>query len=232
LILGLEEQVDGPLLEFLNNCGLITLGVEAGRSDDPASIDHHESVLWLALLHAGILAPQAVPDPQLHRARLARASRGTPAVVEVRARHAIAPGDGFRMQPGLRNFDPVERGRLLAHDRLGPIHAHARGLVLLPLYQGKGDDGFFMSREVDPAWLLLSALLRRLRLSALLPLLPGVRRDRHDREVLVVDTRIARVFPLEIFHLFGYRKLRAAGRELRVSRRRHDLAAPPELRLV
>jgi succinylglutamate desuccinylase len=229
LILGLEEQVDGALLEYLNNLGVITLGVEAGRSEDPASVDHHESVLWLAICAAGMLDRRAVPDAARHRARLERASRGTPRVIEVRHRHAITPADGFRMEPGMRNFDRVERGQLLARDGVGPIHAHEAGLVLLPLYQGQGEDGFFLSREVRGSWLRVSALLRRLRLPALMSLLPGVRRHPCEADVLVVDTRVARFYPIEIFHLFGFRKLRAEGQELVVSRRRHDFAAPARI---
>mgnify|MGYP000107882312 CR=1 FL=1 len=33
LLLGLEEQVDGSLLEYLNNHGFVTLGVEAGEHE-------------------------------------------------------------------------------------------------------------------------------------------------------------------------------------------------------
>jgi hypothetical protein len=43
----------------------------------------------------------------------------------------------------------------------------------------------------------------------------------------VVDTRVARLFPLEILHLLGFRKLRKDGPYLLVSRRRFDLNPPP-----
>ncbi len=39
VILGLEEQIDGSLLEYMNNRGHITIGVEAGRHDRPASVE-------------------------------------------------------------------------------------------------------------------------------------------------------------------------------------------------
>ena len=226
LILGLEEQVDGALLEYLNNFGLITMGVEAGQHDAPGSVDRHEAVLWLALVSAGMLSAGELPDFEGCLRTLSSAGRGVPPVIEVRYRHAISPTDGFRMQPGYRNFRPVRRGELLGEDRDGPIHAPEDGMVLLPLYQGKGDDGFFVAREVRLFWLRLSGALRRLRVSGLLRLLPGVRRDPRRPEVLTVDTRIARWYPLEIFHLFGYRKLRSEGSRLSVSRRRYDLDPP------
>lgn len=231
LILGLEEQVDGALLEYLNNFGFITLGVEGGRHDADISADHLESVVWLALVAAGALDAGALPDLERHRERLARAGRGFPSVVEVRRRHAVSSGDGFRMEPGFTNFAPVERGRILARDGRGPIRAPESGLLLLPLYQGQGDDGFFVSREVRPSWLRVSAFLRHLHLARLLPLLPGVRRHRDDPEMLLVDTRVARFYPLEVFHLFGFRKRRRSDTVLLVSRRRYDLEPPPVIEL-
>jgi len=231
LMLGLEEQVDGSLLEFLNNYGFVTLGVEAGQHDCPLSIDRHEAVLWLAMIAAGVLDAGQVGERQRYRRMLREASRGTPRVMEVRYRHPIDENSDFRMEPGFKSFQQIEKGALLAHDRNGPVLAPQSGQLLLPLYQGKGDDGFFISREVRLFWLRVSALLRRLYLDALIGLLPGVRRHPDDGEVLVVSTRIARAYPLEIFHLFGYRKLRRIGSALVVSRRRYDLTPPAKISL-
>jgi len=232
LILGLEEQVDGALLELLNNHGFITMGVEAGFHDAPTSIDRHEAVLWLTIVAAGILREEHAPELMPRRELLREAARGVPPVIEVRHRHAISNGDGFRMQPGYFNFRPVREGELLAHDRQGPIHSPADGLILLPLYQGQGDDGFFVSRKVPPFWLSLSALLRRLRVNRLMRFLPGVRRDPDNPEDLIVDTRLVRVYPLEIFHLSGFRKVRQNGSLLTVTRRRYDLDPPRRISFI
>lgn len=233
IMLGLEEQVDGSLLEYLNNCGFITIGVEAGQHDDAISVEYHEASLWIALVETGALPADAVPELEASRERLRRAVEGLPPVIEVRYRHAIRTGDGFRMEPGYRNLEIVERQQTVGRDHRGPIRTPIGGCILLPLYQGKGDDGFFLGREVRPFWLSVSETLRRLRLNGLVRHLPGVRAEPSRREELVVDTRIARLYPLEIFHLLGYRKLRNEGNALRVSRRLFDLS-PPEgpIRLV
>jgi predicted deacylase len=229
LILGLEEQVDGALLELLGNYGFITMGVEAGQHDSPESADVHEAVVWLALAGSGVLGSSAEIELGRYRKLLERARNGLPRVVEVRRRHAINNGDGFRMEQGYRNFQPVRVGEVVAQDRNGPIRAPEGGMILLPLYQGQGDDGFFIAREVHMFWLRLSALLRRMRTRGVLRMLPGVKRDPKRPDVFVVDTRIARWYPLEIFHLFGFRKLRRTGEELTVSRRRYDLAPPSRI---
>ncbi|MCA9728930.1 MAG: succinylglutamate desuccinylase/aspartoacylase family protein [Candidatus Eisenbacteria bacterium] len=225
IILGLEEQLDGTLLEHVNRQGYVTLGCEGGQHSSPAAVENHASLIWLALYHAGILGTE-LPEVREARVRLRRARGSRPHLVEVRYRHSIGPRDGFRMEPGFSSFDRVAPGRLLARDVRGEVRARWAGWVLMPLYQGLGEDGFFLASDVQPFWLFVSTMLRRARLAVLLQLLPGVTRHRDREDSLVVDTRIARWFPLEIFHLFGFRKLRWHGPVLIVSRRPHDLSPP------
>jgi succinylglutamate desuccinylase len=225
-ILGLEEMVDGSLLEYLNDAGFVTIGIEAGQHDSPVSIDRMEAALWLVLARAGFVPPEAVPDPERFRAVLLDASRGLPAVIEVRHRHSIGENDGFRMKPGFTNFQRVSAGETLASDRDGPIRAPMSGRILLPLYQGKGNDGFFIAREVTRAWLGASAALRVLRLGSTLRFLPGVHRVGRDPERLRIDRRIARWGAHELVRLFGFRKLRTDRETIVVSRRRHDRTPP------
>jgi len=230
LILGLEEQVDGALLEYLNNFGLITMGVEAGQHDCDGSVDRLEALLWLALRRTGLLPPDAAADRGPIE-MLREASRGVPPVMEVRYRHAIEEQDDFEMLPGFDNFLAIARDQVVANDRHGPVRAPERGLMLLPLYQGKGEDGFFVARPVREFWLGISGFLRRRRLGTLLRWLPGVHRNGDQGDGLTVDTRIARWYPLEVFHLFGYRKIRQIGDTLVVSRRTFDFDEQKKTRL-
>jgi hypothetical protein len=65
-----------------------------------------------------------------------------------------------------------------------------------------------------------------MRVGAVMHVLPGVRRSEQDPHVLEIDTAIARFFPLQIFHLLGFRKRRWVKNKLVVSRRRFDTAGP------
>ena len=141
-------------------------------------------------------------------------------------RHAITPEDEFEMLPGFNNFDPVTRGQRLAADARGEIKAGERGLVLMPLYQKLGEDGFFIGREISPFWIWLSGVLRRMRVGSLMHFLPGVERSKTDPDVFEIDTAVARFFPLQIFHLLGFRKRRWIGDKLVVSRRKFDTTSP------
>lgn len=227
LILGLEEQIDGSLIEFLGDKGVVTLASEAGQHDLPSSVDHHESVLWFALVQAGCISRRAVHDLDSHEAGLRRASAGIDRIIEVHHRHRIRPEDRFRMEPGYVNFQRVYEGDLLARDVRGEIHADADGVVLLPLYQGLGEDGFFFGRRVRGWWLKLSWLVRRLRLTPLLARVPGARSEPvAGRIAFSVPLEERRALPLETLYLLGFRKIRERDGRVIVSRRRWDLSAP------
>lgn len=225
ILLGIEEQLDGTMLEHLNNEGAVTLGFEGGQHISPETTENHESLVWLALVNSGILEAKDAPDLEIHRRKLTRSTQHQ-RIIEVRYRHAITPEDEFLMNPGFENFDNIRRGQILAQDRKGQIRAPESGLLLMPLYQRQGADGFFIGREVAPFWLWLSKLLRKLRIGSFVHFLPGVRRMPADAESLLVNTRVARFLPLQIFHLLGFRKRRWRGNQLIVSRRRHDTQSP------
>ena len=96
----------------------------------------------------------------------------------------------------------------------------------MPLYQRKGEDVFFIGREVAPFWIGLSEMLRTLNLASWMFILPGVRRHPTDPESLIVNTAVARLFPLQIFHLLGFRRRVWKQNVLIVSRRKYDNQSP------
>ncbi|MBX3297902.1 MAG: succinylglutamate desuccinylase/aspartoacylase family protein [Acidobacteria bacterium] len=225
VLLGIEEQLDGTMLEHFNELGAVTLGFEGGSHGSPDTVNNHESMIWAALAHAGLLDPVHIPDADRHFARLGEIATG-PRIVEVRYRHAISATDGFEMDPGYNNFDEVTKGERVGVDKNGAVHAPETGLMLMPLYQRLGTDGFFIGRKVAPFWLWLSAILRKIGVQRMVHWLPGVTQTPGDPERLIVNTRVARLFPLQIFHLLGYRRRRWDGDKLIVRRRRHDTVSP------
>ena len=229
VILGLEEQLNGTVLNYLSDLGYIAIGFEGGQHASSSAVENHTAAIWSVLATAGCIRTQDLPvlggqceqstcetpnGPSVSQAFISPA-------LEIRHHHVIQDGDDFVMQPGYTNFQPVKRGQLLAHDRHGQILARESGQVLMPLYQGQGTDGFFLVREVRPFWLRIAAWLRHLQLERLLPVLPGVRKHPDQAETLIVDPRVARWFVLDIFHLLGFRRKRPQAGQLIVSRRWH-----------
>lgn len=220
-VLGLEEELRGTLTEHLVTSGFVSFGFEAGQLQDPRSVDRAEAAIWIVLHALGIVDGAGWPEVARSERLLRDESASLPGVVEVRHRQAITPAEGFRMRPGFVSFQPVRQGQLLAENVHGPITAPVAGLVLMPLYQGLGGDGFFLVRPVRPAWLAVSSYLRRLPLRRLLGWLPGVRRDPADSGSFIVDTRRARWLALQVFHLLGFK---------RRERRAHDIVMRPRER--
>lgn len=206
IILGLEESLDGTVLNYINELGYSAVGFEAGQHEAVSSVENHEAAIWLTMVEAGCLPPEDAPDLLALRRRLMRASRGLPPVLELRYRHGIHETDKFVMEPGYRNFQPIRKGQVLATDRSGNVRAPDSGLLLMPLYQRQGEDGFFLVGEVKLFWLKVSAWLRHRKLDRILPWLPGVNPLPDDQSALVINTRIARWFVIEICHLLGFRK--------------------------
>lgn len=225
VLLGIEEQLDGTLLEYLNNAGAVTLGFEGGQHVAESTLENHKAMVWLAAVNAGILEAGLVPHPAGQTLRLTGGSRRG-RIFEIRYRHAITSEDEFEMRPGFSHFDAVRRDQVLAYDRRGVVTAVESGRILMPLYQKQGEDGFFIGREISPFWLWLSGALRRMGLQKMMHLLPGVSRDPDDAGTLIINTSVARLFPLQVFHLLGYRRRRWLNNKLIVSRRRHDTDGP------
>lgn len=222
VILGLEEVIDGSMLGWLTDLGHSGAAIEAGQHEDPQAVERHAAAAWILLAAAGAISEADAPNLPRHRALLRQATRSLPHVVEIRHRHVVVPGDGFRMKPGFASFDHVAQGQRLAADRDGTIRALEDGRILLPRYQGQGEDGFFLAGDVRPIWLHLSAVLRQLHLDRIVPLLPGVRPHDELPDHHVLDPTVARWFAVEVMHLFGYRRERPEGRHLVFSRRAPD----------
>ncbi len=224
VLLGLEENVEGTLLSWFGVQGHVAIGFEGGRHEDPETAAHHEAALWVMLEESGLLRGRAPTLISKSQKLLTRSARGLPRFVAVTHRHHVEPESGFRMEPGYVNFDQVKRGERVAADVQGAIGAPFTGRMLLPLYQGQGEDGFFLGRPVRGLWLKFSSLLRRLRLERALPLLPGIRRDPEVEGGLLVSRRVKIWHALDLFHLLGYWKQSEDGSVLRIARRREGSA--------
>ena len=148
LVLGLEQQIKGALAVYASDQGWTAMDFEGGPHDDPTSVDHHEAAIWIALAAAGNLPDQERWRVDPHRRRLAEATGGLPRLMEIISRHPVTPGDGFEMLPGFDNFHAVRSGQVVAHDRDGAVRIPQPAQLFMPLYQGQGDDGFFLTRPL------------------------------------------------------------------------------------
>lgn len=149
VILRLQDSIEGPLLKFAASghfhtapAKVFAIAFEAGQHDDPQSVQRSVAAIVCCLRAASCCSRDALTHPrdQLLRPTLDH----LPSVVILRHVHHIGPGDQFRMRPGYLNFQPIKKGEYLADDVKGRVLSPIDGMILMPLYQPKGTDGFFI----------------------------------------------------------------------------------------
>ena len=227
IILGIEEHLDGPMLNWINELGHISIGFEAGQHDSPKSIEYHAAFTWLTLVNTGSIPAELVPNFDEKYQLLRAAAEYRRRVFEIRFRYDILPGERFTMKLGYTNFQPIVKGEMLAVSNGKDVKAREKGRIFLPLYQEQGSDGFFEVREIRTFWLGVSEFLRRMRFDAVLTLLPGIKRDPKEKNILLVNLKIAKFFTTEIFHLLGFRQMKKRANKVAFIKRKYDLEVPP-----
>lgn len=148
VVFGLGQFVRGTLVNHIERMGHCAMAMEGGQHEDPETVFNIEAFLWLMLQRVGCLTDRDSPvDLEQSWLRIRKFSQNMPRWVHLKYRYDIEPGEKFVMRPGFRNFDPVHVGDPLADNQKGPIHCPFGGRILMPLYQGQGCDGFFLTVE-------------------------------------------------------------------------------------
>ena len=222
VVLGLEEHIDGTITEYCNELGATTIGFEGGQHQDPQSAILHEALIWVTLEYAGCMKRSLIPKVLDPIQVLKTAGRHLPAALEVHQRHAIESGDQFFMNPGYANFDRIEKGVELARDKDGVICAGMDGRILMPLYQGQGDDGFFIGQEVSPDELQVWLFLRKLEAGQLLTSIEGVEILGEENLCLSLSKAAQQEIPIKLLRMLGYRKQRQRGEDVLIWRRKYE----------
>jgi succinylglutamate desuccinylase len=146
-IMGLQKSIEGTLLKFAAEGGFSALkprcvAFEAGQHENPQSVHRAAAAIVRCLRTLGCISEEMLESWE-ERSPLPLWPHSPP-VLQLRYVHAIAPEDEFRMRPGYANFQPVHAGEHLADDVHGPVLSPEKGLILMPLYQPRGSDGFFI----------------------------------------------------------------------------------------
>jgi succinylglutamate desuccinylase len=148
-LIGLESQLPGVLTRYLGERGCVTFAVEGGQHDAASARTVLGAAITVGLVASGVMKSEHVPGYAAADAELARARGELPRLIEVYSRHAILPEHGFAMEPGFSTIHRTRAGTLIARDKRGEIRAPTDCLVVLPLYQAQGSDGFFFGRALE-----------------------------------------------------------------------------------
>ena len=149
VLFDLAHELSTNTNRFMDENNIKGIAFEAGQHDEAASILNQEAAIWLTLDKMGMInSEERTFDMDPHHAQLITAARHLPHFVRVIYRHAITPADQFHMYPGYNNFHEVYKGEPIAHDANGEVLCPFSGLMLMPLYQSQGNDGFFIMEKL------------------------------------------------------------------------------------
>ena len=151
VIKGMLDGILGTTLHYFNNENFapetVAVTFESGQHDEELSINRAIAALTNCMRTIGCVEEEHVENR--HDSILMEYSKGLPKIAELITIHSIQPEDEFQMAPNYKNFQPVKKGEILAFDKRGKIEAVEDGLVLMPLYQKQGDDGFFLIKTIE-----------------------------------------------------------------------------------
>jgi len=147
IVRGFSDIVNGSIDHYFTDRGLTGFTFEAGQHDDPASAKHHQSMIWLILNEACGLDLENV-DTYPQCVDSLRNDAPDQKTFEIIHRHEIKEGDDFKMKPGFDNFQKISKGELLATNNGKELKSTWDAYIFMPLYQGQGNDGFFVINEV------------------------------------------------------------------------------------
>ena len=151
VIKGLLKRVRGTTLHYFTNENFspdtVAVTFESGQHNEDLSVNRAIAALTNCMRTIGCVKESHVENR--HDAILIEYSKGLPKIAELITIHSIRPEDEFEMAPNFKNFQKVKKGEILATDKNGEIKAKDDGLVLMPLYQKQGDDGFFLIKTLE-----------------------------------------------------------------------------------
>jgi succinylglutamate desuccinylase len=123
---------------------------EAGQHQSEDSYKHAVSAIINCFKAVGGFYERDIESK--HDQLLQMRSSGLPLEANLMYVHPVSPNDQFKMTERqiYNNFDPVSKGDVLATDIEGNVSSPYNGLILMPLYQDQGEDGFFIIQEIMP----------------------------------------------------------------------------------
>jgi len=226
-ILGLDEQLNGPFLSYINAQGHVSLVFEAGQHDSPESYKNHLALLRVLLVRAGCLTEKDFVNFQQNPDRLSlQSGNDLQYFFEVKHRFGIRSAEHFKMNPGYHNFREITEKQPLAVYQGNVIPSPLTGRIFMPLYQQQGDDGFFVVRRIPNRRIRRSSFLRRIRFQRFLPWFPGIRRHPKFEHMLIVDPKSFRRWGPSLLNVLGYRRMSRDGKQLVFFKRPFDIKGP------
>ncbi len=205
IVLGIEEFLDGPLLSYINQLGYVSLGFESGQHFEKSAVTNCIAFIFLSLVFSRVIDKNNVLNYNYYHKQLKTTAGKNNQIFEVIYLHKIRGDETFKMKTGFKSFQNSYKGQILATSNEANITSPFNAKLFMPLNQKKGEEGFFVIKKINPFFLKLSEILRKIRIDNLLIVLPGITWKDKKKGILQVNLKVAKYMVKPIFHLLGYR---------------------------
>ncbi len=143
----LARSLPETALNYYGEKGMTSVVFEGGKHNTPEATDNLERAIWLTLTYLNYIRKEDFPFVDDMKKYLEKISAAYPHRLEMVYRHRLEDYHHYRMNDGYYNFKPVDKGEPVARQNGRDVRTPFGGFMLMPLYQKKGSDGFFIVQE-------------------------------------------------------------------------------------
>lgn len=151
VVKGMLQGIHDSSIHFFHgqNMGIPTtaIGFECGQHESPDSVNIGVAAVINCMRTIGCV--NAIDVENVHDELLINFSKQLPRINKIVGKYAIKNREDFEMLPGFKSFDKVNKGQHLAYDGGEKVLSPMDARLLMPLYQKKGNEGFFLIQEDD-----------------------------------------------------------------------------------
>ncbi len=144
----LAKSLPETALNYYGEKGMLSLVFEGGRHNTPEAADNLERAIWLMMCYFDVISPADFPEVKYMQQYLIELSEALPHRLEMVYHHKLEDYHHYRMHAGYYNFKAIRDGEEVALQNGNPVLTPTSGFMLMPLYQKKGSDGFFIVKEI------------------------------------------------------------------------------------
>ncbi len=143
----LASALPETALNYYGEKGMRSLVFEGGKHNTPEATDNLERAVWLTMAYLGFIDVKDFPFVKRMKKELEEISEPFPHRLEMVYHHQLKDFHHYKMNKGYYNFKKITKGEDVARQNNEPVRSPFGGFMLMPLYQKKGSDGFFIVQE-------------------------------------------------------------------------------------
>ncbi len=143
----LTSDLKETAIQYYAFKGATALVFEGGQHYAEETEGNIMAAIYMALNHLKCVDKNDIPEFENHKERLRSKALKLPKHYELSYIHRIKNGNDFKMNQGYINFQEIKKDEILAYENQKPILSECNGRILMPLYQKKGNNGFYVIQE-------------------------------------------------------------------------------------